>query len=123
MGWGNPRIEVATYRHGKKRTNMIGMIANKHIGMARRGTTEIEVQWARWVGASTHVVPSPWGYEGMQCKPKSPHILYAEEDRHEPSTRSRARQYKNGRNSVGVKEDKSEDSGTHTKARMPPTCT
>ena len=102
---------------------MTRMTTNKPISMARRGTTEIEVQWARWVGASTYVVPSPWGYKGMQCKPKSPHILYAKEDRHEPSTRSKTRQYKNDRNGVGVKEDKLEDSGMHIKARTPPTCT
>ena len=78
--------------------------------MVGRGIAEIEVQWAKQTRASTQVVPSLWGNEGRQCKLKSPHILHAVEDRHKPSTHSRTRQCKNGRNEVGVKKDKLEGS-------------
>ena len=89
---------------------MAKMTANRPIGMERNSRT------------STQTVPSPWGNEGRQCKPKSPHILHVVEDRHKHSTHSRTRQCKNGKNGVGVKEDKPEGSGTHTKVRTPPTC-
>ena len=89
---------------------MAKMTANRPIGMERNSRT------------STQTVPNPWGNEGRQCKPKSPHILHVVEDRHKHSTHSRTRQCKNGKNGVGVKEDKPEGSGTHTKVRTPPTC-
>lgn len=74
-----------------KWANVAGMIASRPIGMVGRGTVEIEVQWARWVGTFTQAMPSLWGNEGRQCKPKSPHILYVVKDRYEPSTCSRTR--------------------------------
>jgi len=50
----------------------------------------------------------------------NPHLLYVVEYRHEPNTRSRIRKCKDIRNGVGIKEDKPEGSGTHTKVRAPP---
>jgi len=62
---------------------MAGRAASRPIAMAGRGIVEVEVQWARWARAFTQAVPSPWGNEGRQCKPKSLHILYVVEDIHE----------------------------------------
>ena len=75
---------------------MVGTTSNKPMGMTRKGATG-------WIGRS-FCQDNAQAHEGI--KGGRTHALHTVGEEHKPRTRSRMRQGKNGRNDVGVKEDK-----------------